>query len=476
MKNKFLNSLITLSLITSQTLMANDIIRPVQDWDKYPIPKEITSVSRGGDLVDNQAVTDGLGVILLHSTQSNNQSNNNLPYNKLLTNNLGMLIMSENNLKDLIINDVIIVPPLELNLINNGNTFVNGNNPNGAPCDDLNPITSGEKWISNICTGGIIPNGTPCDDNSENTINDMYNNSICVGTYRSGNCDDGNIETIADIYNAQGVCIGENVQGKPCNDNNVETVNDVYNNGVCNGLSAPNGTVCDDNDVNTLNDVWFNGICKGKIVVQKTTCVNAYVGSEWADARTSGLAVYNGILYRFNNQTMLWYDNVTNKVINKTCSPSIYTVSPDGYEYASCGYGLYSTLNSCCISKGMTLYSGQGTIRSTFRLTDYSITPITIKEVAFRNIGKETSFWTNGAQYCPTQNCPSAIRTAAPTDTKGLCSYYWKYKGTMMYFTYSGNLQSSTGYESLSIINTTTNTCASNLTGNSTKGVGLCIK
>lgn len=188
---------------------------------------------------------------------------------------------------------------MELNLINNGNTFVNGNNPNGSSCDD----------------------------NSENTINDMYNNSICVGTYRSGNCDDGNIETIADIYNTEGICVGENVQGKPCNDNNVETVNDVYNSGVCNGLSTPNGTICDDNDVNTLNDVWFNGICKGKTVVQKSTCVNAYVGSEWADARTSGLAMYSGTL---QSTTGYEYLQIVNTTTN-TCANNLSGQSKSGF-------------------------------------------------------------------------------------------------------------------------------------------------
>jgi len=169
------NKIILLSLICSSCLLTASNIESVKDFSKYPITKEVTSISRGGSISDKMASEDGVGTLLVGGVGNDSNEVNNKIYNQTLKNNKDIL-SDTTNLKDLNINNS------DLNVINS-NKFVKLNNVNGTSCDDNNPLTVGETYLNDKCQGGrqLHKDGDPCDDGNSLTTNDVYLNGICSG-------------------------------------------------------------------------------------------------------------------------------------------------------------------------------------------------------------------------------------------------------------------------------------------------------
>jgi len=125
-------------------------ISPV-NFTKYPLPKAFTSQSRGGDLPDKVAATDGVGTLLLPSVTTNKNKINNSAYNKLLYQNEDKLT-DKINLNNLLQSGQIKVSNKDLDKINTvmGKKL---NIPNGTACDDGNPDTINDMYINNVCQG-----------------------------------------------------------------------------------------------------------------------------------------------------------------------------------------------------------------------------------------------------------------------------------------------------------------------------------
>jgi len=170
------NKIILLSLICSSCLLTASNIESVKDFSKYPITKEVTSISRGGSISDKMASEDGVGTLLVGGVGNDSNEVNNKIYNQTLKNNKDIL-SDTTNLKDLNINNS------DLNVINS-NKFVKLNNVNGTSCDDNNPLTVGETYLNDKCQGGrqLHKDGDPCDDGNPQTTNDKYLNGVCKGS------------------------------------------------------------------------------------------------------------------------------------------------------------------------------------------------------------------------------------------------------------------------------------------------------
>jgi len=157
-----MKKIIKLSLVASiSCLFVSNLtagtISPV-NFTKYPLPKAFTSQSRGGDLPDKIAATDGVGTLLLPSVTTNKNKIDNSAYNKLLYQNEDKLT-DKINLNNLLQSKQIKVSNKDLDKIN---------------------TVMGKKIK--------IPNGTACDDGNSNTVNDTYTNGICSGVLNTNSC------------------------------------------------------------------------------------------------------------------------------------------------------------------------------------------------------------------------------------------------------------------------------------------------
>jgi len=148
-------------LFTNNYLFANNLIigtiAPV-NFKEYPLSKAFTAKSRGGDLPDKVAATDGVGTLLLPSVTTNKKKINNSAYNKLLYKNEDKLT-NKINLNDL----------LQLKQIKVSNKNIN----------KINTVM-GKKLN--------IPDGTPCNDDNPDTTNDIYTNGVCKGVLNDNKC------------------------------------------------------------------------------------------------------------------------------------------------------------------------------------------------------------------------------------------------------------------------------------------------
>jgi len=197
MKNKILQ----LSTITSLALVSLNAstIEPIINWTKYPIPQEVVSKSKGGQLSDKVAMKDGVGAIIIKSINGNSITLNNEQYNQLLLLNKDKLTDTI-GLKELITSGDIVVDASTLNAIN-GNSLSNPNqvplvHVNGTSCTTGIETIINQTWLNDICQGGESIVGKPCDDTNANTENDVYDtNGICVGTPLVLSCANSKFET-----------------------------------------------------------------------------------------------------------------------------------------------------------------------------------------------------------------------------------------------------------------------------------------
>jgi len=157
-----MKKIIKLSLIASiSCLFVSNLtagtISPV-NFTKYPLPKAFTSQSRGGDLPDKVAATDGVGTLLLTSVTTNKKKIDNSAYNKLMYSNIKKL---DNNttLNNLLQSNQIQVSNSDLEKINT--VMGNKSFPDGTQCDDGNPNTVNDIYINNVCKGLSINETLP---------------------------------------------------------------------------------------------------------------------------------------------------------------------------------------------------------------------------------------------------------------------------------------------------------------------------
>lgn len=86
MKN-FYNKIVLLSFICSSCLIASNI-EQVKNFDKYPLSKNATSISRGGSISDKSASEDGIDTILIGGIGNESNDIDNKSYNKSLKESL----------------------------------------------------------------------------------------------------------------------------------------------------------------------------------------------------------------------------------------------------------------------------------------------------------------------------------------------------------------------------------------------------
>ena len=154
-----MKKLLTLSLVTSISLMAGAIV-PVH-FNKYPLSKGTTSISRGGILPDSQAISDGVGDLLIIGINGNRKQISNSTFNNLIKRNKKIIEDNPNtNINNLISNNIIQVSNDKLNKINKvmGQKL---NIPDGKTCNDGNPNTMDDIYLNNICQGLSINTTLP---------------------------------------------------------------------------------------------------------------------------------------------------------------------------------------------------------------------------------------------------------------------------------------------------------------------------
>ena len=155
--------LILLSLISSSILSADAFINP--------LPNSVKSIDNGGTKSAIDAYKDGIGAELIDKPG-------------IATDNSAMNVLTIKYGEAAKVNNVTIVDqvvygnsnPTSADLALAGKLTIDG-----AACNDGNAATSGEKWLSGVCQGGINTNGTSCNDGNIQTINDIYTNGICSG-------------------------------------------------------------------------------------------------------------------------------------------------------------------------------------------------------------------------------------------------------------------------------------------------------
>lgn len=151
-------------------------IEPITNWNTYPIPQEVASISRGGLTKDKVAITDGVGAILLYSTSSNTNETNNASFNNLLSKNRNLLDTTNPSLNELIVNNVITVPNTTLNEINN-NIFIKSS---GYYCEDGLLLENENCYTTSLCSEGVSNgNGKCIIDNLKFSKIDIAINTTC---------------------------------------------------------------------------------------------------------------------------------------------------------------------------------------------------------------------------------------------------------------------------------------------------------
>ena len=124
--------------------------------NSYPLDMNLISISWGGSLPDNKAITNGLGTILLNGLNFNHNLSNE-PTNHLIINNFTTILDNPTEtINNLIDANIITNDNGDLTDINN-NIFINPSNyVNDTPCDDGNTQTTNDG----ICSGTLVANNT----------------------------------------------------------------------------------------------------------------------------------------------------------------------------------------------------------------------------------------------------------------------------------------------------------------------------
>jgi hypothetical protein len=155
-----------LSLTLSSCLFADTFINP--------LPNSVKSIDNGGVKSAIDAYKDGIGAELMDKpgVATDNSAMNTLVYKygeEAKTNNVTIVDQVINGNSNPTAADVVLAGRLTID---------------GASCNDSNPNSYGETWLSGMCQGGII-NGTTCNDGNAVTTNDAYSNGVCIGSYNA---------------------------------------------------------------------------------------------------------------------------------------------------------------------------------------------------------------------------------------------------------------------------------------------------
>ncbi len=184
--------------------------------------------------------------------------------------------------------------------------------PEGAPCDDGNLCTEGDRCVSGTCLGravectgadgchdpgecdpatGLCPNprpdGTPCSDGNLCTTGDRCLAGRCQGEPIDCSTSDG-CHDPGECDPATGLCPNPQPNGTPCDDGNLCTRNDQCQSSLCRGTAIdcsqadgchdpgecdpatglcpnprPDGTPCSDANLCTSGDRCEQSICIG---------------------------------------------------------------------------------------------------------------------------------------------------------------------------------------------------------------------
>ena len=172
---KFNNLILKSSILTlcCSSIIIGSNIQIVDNFNNYPITKQITSISRGGDLPDKRAIQDGLGTVLLGKLNVSKKLYTNKSYNKLLIDNEKNIINNDKSLSDLVTD----------NTIKDDNNLVNKSNSNEfiSPLDGKSCPEGTRKYSS---SGNVCLNIDPNTINPTNTCQTGYS-----GNYTSNiNC------------------------------------------------------------------------------------------------------------------------------------------------------------------------------------------------------------------------------------------------------------------------------------------------
>ena len=173
-----IKKLIKTSLISGFVLIsmsnAVELIQPV-DFNKYPLPKTYTAESRGGDLPDKIAATDGIGDLIFVPVDKKANNISNKEYNKVIYSNINKLD-DNNTINDLITNNIVTIPEYILNKINNilsDNNTTQGNSNTitcgegeGVTIDELKDMIANNEDVTNVCTSNITDMSYLFKDNS----------------------------------------------------------------------------------------------------------------------------------------------------------------------------------------------------------------------------------------------------------------------------------------------------------------------
>ena len=136
--------------------------------------------------------------------------------------------------------------------------------PSSGECDDYNPDTIDDQWLTDCtCQGTCLYEDDTCDDGNPDTGDsltglDAYDeNCNCVGDCQipvNTPCDDGRPETINDTIDTSCNCTSECILGTPCNDGNPDTENDIHV-ADCECIGTIPGEGCEENLIVDANNV-----------------------------------------------------------------------------------------------------------------------------------------------------------------------------------------------------------------------------
>eukprot|EP01060_Flectonema_neradi_P017206 TRINITY_DN2404_c0_g2_i4.p1 TRINITY_DN2404_c0_g2~~TRINITY_DN2404_c0_g2_i4.p1 ORF type:complete len:4233 (+),score=730.05 TRINITY_DN2404_c0_g2_i4:38-12736(+) len=150
--------------------------------------------------------------------------------------------------------------------------------PDHTPCDDNNPLTSGDVCRSGNCRGTLTCGGVTCQD-PVSDCSYVACNGTCVELSKPDNtiCNDANPMTINDRC-MSGSCRGDD----RCSNTTCGAIDQCLTKGDCNPSTGkceyslqPDGTKCDDKSDLTTDDKCVNGVCKGDPLCAKVTCAAA---------------------------------------------------------------------------------------------------------------------------------------------------------------------------------------------------------
>jgi hypothetical protein len=164
--------------------------------DEHPLKPKYRSVENGGTTAAIDSYKDGVGIIVSTFESAIKVDNSHI-------NTLVYKYGSTAKEKDIQLHEEVIIransgdtaiseEDLKLANIIQENQTVAGIFQDGAPCDDNDPYTSNDVYVSGVCIGTGI-DGSPCDDGDSNTGGDTWLNGVCSGVVANGSSNTSSI-------------------------------------------------------------------------------------------------------------------------------------------------------------------------------------------------------------------------------------------------------------------------------------------